>query len=166
MDILHEADPFLSKQIPDLNLESLPEDLPSKVEEMFQLMFQKNGIGLAASQVGLEYRVFIMGDTHNKFVCINPQILYKSDERVRIREGCLSYPGLNVSIDRSASIQVLFWDLLGQPQKMELNGIWARCFQHELDHLNGITFVKRAGKVSLQLAKAQRKKDLRRAHHG
>lgn len=109
------------------------------------LMLRSNGIGLAANQVGVTQRFFGIG--HSSFDEFkNPAILYnarlvKTSEEVEIgEEGCLSFPGVYFNVYRPKEIEVEWQNMNGETQGAELKGLEARCFQHELDHLNGITF--------------------------
>ena len=101
------------------------------------------GLGLAAPQIGIPYRVFAFtGDPVN--VCFNPKIVDKSKEEIYLDEGCLTFPGLIIKIKRSSLIKVRFTMANGETITKKLSGMTARCFQHELDHLNGILFLNRA----------------------
>lgn len=132
------------------------------VKQMFEIMFKENGLGLAAPQVGQTFRLFVMGpEIGEQFVCFNPEILEESDEQELAEEGCLSFPGLYFKVKRPNKIKVRYQDRDGKTHEREFEGLWARCFLHELDHLNGIVFVDKIGKVALDLANRRRKKYLR-----
>ena len=109
---------------------------------MFITMYNRNGVGLAANQVGVAKRIFVMdtsmsGQTRHTF--INPEII-ESSEIQRWREGCLSFPEVFSYVKRPNKIKVRSLDIDGKLVELELQGIEAVCFQHELDHLNGINF--------------------------
>ena len=93
---------------------------------------------LSAPQVGINVRLFLMHHNDRGYVCINPRI-EKSSEEISVRgEGCLSYPGERVMVERPVEVRVTYQNLRGTKVKKKFNGILARCFQHEMDHLDGI----------------------------
>jgi peptide deformylase len=129
--------------------------------EMLELMKISNGRGLAGNQVGLLRRVFVMKlEDGRELGCFNPWILYGDNNFVHGEEGCLSFPNLWLKVPRHNKITAMYLDNTGKHCIIELEGIDARCFQHELDHLNGQCFVSKVGKLSLDLATRRRKKAL------
>ena len=96
-------------------------------------MFEKNGLGLAAPQIGVNKRVFVMGNQQRSYICVNPEITNSSGLE-RDQEGCLSFPGLWLNVERPATITVKYQDIIGRIQEHEFTGLPARVFQHELDH--------------------------------
>lgn len=127
------------------------------VDTMMDIMIANGGIGLAAPQVGRNIQMFIMGDRQRPYVCINPSVLEWSEETDVDSEGCLSFPGIYLPIRRSASVKVAYYDLSGRLTETNLNGIMARCFQHELDHLNGILFTTHVSKLKMDQARRKAK---------
>jgi peptide deformylase len=125
---------------------------------MHSIMQESHGVGLAAPQLGLLYRVFVMGDTERSWTCVNPEILEKSTEEELDIEGCLSFPNLHLKIKRPVSIKVKYFDFTGKETIETLTGLWARCFLHELDHLNGVVFTTKVSKLVLDMAKRKRNK--------
>ena len=113
------------------------------VKAMTKLMFEQNGIGLAAPQIGVMKRLFIMGNPDNLVVCINPKIIDTSGEPKLYLEGCLSFPNLWINIKRPTNVTVEYTSLTGTIVKQDLTGLPARVFLHEYDHLNGMTFDER-----------------------
>lgn len=112
--------------------------------DMVEFMKKENGIGLSATQIGLRQRLFVMNINGKIHHCFNPEILNYSDEKEILSEGCLSFPGDECKIQRAKSITVSYTDATGITASIEtLDGIAARCFQHELDHLNGTTMHQR-----------------------
>ena len=109
------------------------------VERMILLMQKHNGIGLAANQVGERIKLFVMSVGDHEWACFNPELLYHNDDLVEFDEGCLSFPGETCIIKRPGTIHVRYFDVAGVEIGEELTGLASRCFQHELDHLNGIT---------------------------
>ncbi len=131
-------------------IQSINEELRSTVREMFELMYSAKGIGLAANQVGLPLRFFVVNVTADpeqqdeEFVFINPRIRRRKGATTG-EEGCLSLPGLYANIERSEEIVVEAYDLEGEGFEMELDELPARVVQHETDHLDGVLFVDRLG---------------------
>jgi len=132
--------------------------------DMIDFMIRNHGIGLAANQIGLNVRVFVMG-SHNipdfpaPFAVFNPVIIESSEEQVLDQEGCLSYPDLYLQVKRPAWVVAQYQDSRGNHNEIRVDGYLAKCFQHELDHLNGVCFVDKVSSMKLNLAmKKLRKK--------
>jgi len=134
-------------------------------KDMIDFMIDHHGIGLAANQIGLTKRVFVMGSYNIPefpvpFALFNPKITEASDEIILDQEGCLSYPGLFLTIKRPNWIIVEYQNSNGDTIEAKFDGYLAKCFQHELDHLNGVCFVDKISSMKLQLAmKKLRKKN-------
>jgi len=133
-------------------------------KDMITLMHQSHGIGLSANQVGFEGRVFVIDpknlDDKTPFALFNPVLLEESDDLDQGDEGCLSFPDLYLQVKRPKKIKVQYVDKHQNTCIIELTGIDARCFLHELDHLNGICFTDKVSQLKLALAlKKQRKKN-------
>jgi peptide deformylase len=129
-------------------VETVDDALRRQMDRMVETMYQANGIGLAANQVGLLNRVFVMdvsareGEPEkNPVFMVNPEIVHASDERGLYEEGCLSIPGQYAEVERPLSVRVKYLDYDGNPRDVLADGIMARCVQHELDHLNGVLFI-------------------------
>ena len=122
-------------------------------------MVANKGRGLAANQIGLLKRVFaIQLDGQVPYCMFNPEIVSHVDTSVENEEGCLSFPNLWIKVKRHSSLNAKYFDRNGKECIIELTGMDAVCFQHELDHLNGITFDTRVSQLKLALAiKKQRK---------
>lgn len=112
-------------------------------KELIKCMKDNQGIGLSANQIGIPLRVFCMY-SDPAIVCYNPKITFYGEETVMMDEGCLSYPGVAVKIERPQSIRVRFRDPYGTIITKKYTGMAARVFQHELDHLDGIEYHTRA----------------------
>jgi peptide deformylase len=136
-------DPVLRMQAREV--ESFDDDLASLVERMRHLLRDANGIGLAATQVGVLRRVFLfLPDPEQDAVAlVNPRIVESSDERVSDDEGCLSLQGVVVPVERDERITVEASDPEGNEVSFELEGLPARIAQHELDHLDGVLILDR-----------------------
>ena len=127
--------------------------------EMLELMRASNAIGLAGNQVGLLRRVFVMKLSDGREMgFFNPTILVGDNDLEEGEEGCLSFPNLWLKIKRSPSITAMYLDNTGKRCIIELEGLDARCFQHELDHLDGITFTEYVSDLKLQMARKKQRK--------
>jgi len=113
-------------------------------QRMIQTMVREHGIGLAANQVGVNLRLFVMYVDGEFFHCFDPSIVAHSELTITSPEGCLSFPGETCDVPRYATIRARFANANGHYQERDLHGLAARCFQHELDHLSGITMHSRA----------------------
>jgi len=165
MKLIKSPNSFLQKILPDFDFNNPIIDPLELEEQMIMLMAKENGIGLSANQVGIDARVFAMfprniPEIHTPFALFNPKVIDASLELEDDEEGCLSFPGLFFKVKRPQSIIVEFLDRSNKSYILRLEGIDARCFLHELDHLNGICFTDRISKLKLDLAiKKQRKKN-------
>jgi len=149
---------MLDDEIPEYT-DGLPNAYMSNlIKRLKYTMKLYGGIGLSANQCGVFERVFIIGTDEFQLACINPKLIGTSAGMIKADEGCLSFPGLYLKIDRPNSIQVEFTDENGQVQQTMLEGLSARCFLHELDHMNGKKFVEYVGPVALQMARKKQDK--------
>ena len=115
------------------------------------------GYGLSANQCGLSYRVFVMGANEEYVAFFNPKIISTSGECHMI-EGCLSFPLLGLRITRPQEIEVEYQDFTGATKTTKFAGITARCFQHELDHMNGVVYTMHVKPLAMQMAMKKRSK--------
>lgn len=149
---------------PDPRLKKLCDPVPAVTpeigklaEDMLETMYHAPGVGLAAPQVGVNLRLFVMdcvkeeGATPRPMVLINPEITFASDETSIYEEGCLSIPENYAEVTRPARVGMRWLGLDGKPQEEEFSGLWATCAQHELDHLNGKLFIDHLGLMKRQL---------------
>jgi peptide deformylase len=150
---------------PALRYESRPvaqidDDLRSKVREMFELMYESRGIGLAANQVALPLRFFVLNLTadpeqkEHERVFINPEIV-KRHSSIEDEEGCLSLPGLYAKVRRARKIKVRAFDLAGNLVELDADDLESRAIQHETDHLAGRLFIDLLGPISKNSAAAK-----------
>jgi peptide deformylase len=118
-------------------------NLKKTLDEMWDLMIQENGIGLAANQVGILNRMFVMaGPFNEKIYCVNPKVYAYSLETVTLKESCLSAPGEFINIVRPASVKIGCQDENGNSCSYNFHSIYSVCAQHEMEHLDGSTFLK------------------------
>ena len=143
----------------DFRLDGSPEEL---VRAMSKFMSDNGGVGLAAPQLGIKKRIFIMGNFTKLVACINPKIVSLSEERDNDLEGCLSFPDLFMKVKRPSSAVVQYNTVSGELVERELTGFECRVFLHEYDHLIGVTFNQRVGDLSFKMAKDKRKKELKK----
>ena len=138
-------DPVLRMRANDV--EAFDRDLARLVERMSALMKDANGVGLAATQVGVLRRVFVFqrerDSEEEPIALVNPEIVDRSEETVSDDEGCLSLQGVLVPVERNASVVIAGRDVEGNEQRLELEELAARVVQHELDHLDGILILDR-----------------------
>lgn len=161
----YELGPHESLQIKsdpwDFNTDRDPERLE---HGMIDFMIQNRGIGLAANQIGITKRVFVMGSDNisgfpRPFALFNPIMIEQSKEFILDQEGCLSYPDLYLKIKRPSWVVAAYQDSQGTVREVKIDGYLSKCFQHELDHLDGICFVDKVSRLKLNLAmKKLRKK--------
>jgi peptide deformylase len=144
----------------DFRIDGSPEEL---VRAMSKFMADNGGVGLAAPQVGIKKRIFIMGNFTKLVACINPKIVSLAEERKNDLEGCLSFPDLFMKVKRPTTAVVQYYTVSGELVERELSGFECRVFLHEYDHLIGITFDQRVGDLSFKMAKDKRKKELKKA---
>ena len=132
-------------------------ELKKDIKNMYETLYEsENGIGLAAPQVGLLKRLIVIDlkedNKSNPLTLINPEILYKSDEKFINQEGCLSIPGYYADIERSQKIEYQYYDENGIKIKTTAEGLLSICIQHEIDHLDGILFIDYLSKLKRKMA--------------
>jgi peptide deformylase len=146
-------------QLPDKRLRRVSEsvaridaEVKKLVADMFETMYGAPGVGLAAVQVGVPKRIVTIDATRGEeekqpFVLINPEILWASDEKLVLEEGCLSIPEYIDEVERPAKVKACFLDLDGRTIEVEAEGLFARVMQHEIDHINGVLFIDHLSKL-------------------
>jgi len=122
------------------------------VDDLFETMYDAPGIGLAAIQIGVPKRVVTMDlskkeDEQKPLVFINPEITWKSAEKSKYEEGCLSIPDFYEEVERPAQVKVKYLDRDGKPREIDAKGLMATCLQHEIDHINGVLFIDHLSKL-------------------
>tara|TARA_B100000427_G_scaffold326163_1_gene334310 strand:- start:1039 stop:1617 length:579 start_codon:yes stop_codon:yes gene_type:complete len=130
---------------------------------MFKTMRRFGGIGLSANQVGLPFNMFVLGDHPElesglKMACFNPMIVSTSEEEILMKEGCLTFPFLFLSIKRPRKCVVKYTDEKGDLKEGQLDGMISRIFQHEMEHMLGINFTDKVSKFKLDMAKNKAQK--------
>lgn len=154
------GDPILRKKAQAIV--EFDDELQAFAEQMKSDMYESDGIGLAAPQVGKSIRLVVVdvtADEQDPYVMINPDIFYFSEEKENYDEGCLSVPDITLTVTRPSVISVRAQDENGHEYTLEnIDGLLARAIQHEVDHLDGILFVDRASPVRRQLISGKLKK--------
>ena len=157
MVLLKTPNSFLSKQVELFDFEKLN---PLEISDrMIETMEKNNGIGLSANQVGINAQIFVMKTSVGEYItAINPVIVELGKQIETGVEGCLSFPNLVLAISRPTTVTATFLDKYAQSCIMVFDGIDARCFLHEYDHLHGTVFTDLVSRLKLTRAKQQRKK--------
>lgn len=147
---------------PDFDFSNPPIDPKFLVYSMIKTMMKHGGVGLAAPQLGLLHRVFVMGTENGQgYACFNPKILSSNGE-LAFEEGCLSFKGLYLNIKRPETVEVEYQDFTGAVRTTSFSGLTARTFQHELDHLNGTVYMTHVNRYTLDKAKGKVKGNLKK----
>jgi len=153
---------------PAETVKEIDDDIRRLVDKMTDIMLENRGIGLAAPQVGIGLRLFMIaldGKRESRKVYINPKVTVTSDELEPYDEGCLSVPGVYTKIRRYKKCRVTATNLEGNSFTEEADGLYARALQHESDHLEGMTIVNRMGQAA-KIAHRKELKKLREKHSG
>jgi len=161
LNILNFPSPILRERIPDFDFANPVMDPVELERSMIETMLAHDGIGLAANQVGINARMFVMGHRDNPEVAqafYNPVVVANVDEFEDLEEGCLSFPGIYVKIKRPKKIKARWQNSSGEWQESEFDGYNCKCFLHELDHLEGIVFQDRVSVLKWALAVKKTKK--------
>ncbi|MFV0469884.1 MAG: peptide deformylase [Dysgonomonas sp.] len=155
--------PVLRKNTHDIT-QQYP-NLQSLIDNMFETMYNADGIGLAAPQIGLDIRLFVidleaLAEDEPQYkgfkkVFINPQIIEQSGDIVSMQEGCLSIPGINESVLREEKIRIKYLDENFVEHDETYDDLFARCIQHEYDHIEGILFIDKISGIRKQLIKSK-----------
>ncbi|NBX03849.1 MAG: peptide deformylase [Alphaproteobacteria bacterium] len=157
LPILIAPDPILKTK--SERIDTIDESIRQLAADMFETMYNEEGIGLAAVQVGVLKRILVtdvtwrtreeMGDIESgeQYVLINPEIIEDSGDEHVYKEGCLSLPSQFSEVTRPSEVRVRYQDLDGKSQEQTFDGLLATCIQHEIDHLNGIIFVDHISSV-------------------
>ena len=168
--ILTEPNKILREK--SLRIENVNKDIQQLMDDMLETLYAAPGIGLAAIQVGVAKRVVVMDisrsrndigrdkddinknenkETKKPLYFVNPEIIWKSEDKFTYEEGCLSLPNQFAEIDRSKQCHIKYLDYKGHPQELKANGLLATCIQHEIDHLEGILFIDYLSKLKKEM---------------
>ena len=146
LKVLTHPHPLLKKQSPPVT-DVLSPEIQALIPQMVETMQKKDGVGLAAPQIGQNIRLIVLNHQDGDLVIANPRITKKSFFKEWGEEGCLSVPGRYGDVKRHKKITVCFIDQKNKKQKMKAKGLLARVFQHEIDHLDGVLFIEKAKNI-------------------
>ena len=158
MKILDINDPFLQHPTHKFDFDNPPMDPEELYAQLKETMIKNNGIGLSANQVGLPYSVFVMGnpaDPEHVVGCFNPKVI-STEEEWYVEEGCLSAPGLFIKVKRPKIVRARYTVQTAETDTIRIDGMTARVYLHEYDHLQGITFKQRANRYHLEQGQKQK----------
>ena len=158
--IVKYGDPVL--ETPTKAVEKFDADLQKLTDDMFESMYAAQGVGLAAPQIGISLRVTVIDVSNGKnaearLVCANPEIIHAEGEQ-REEEGCLSLPSFRGYVARPQYVTIRAHDVAGKEFEMKGEGLLARAFCHEIDHLNGILFIAHLGMIKRDMIKRKIRK--------
>lgn len=167
LEILTFPDPRLAKK--SKPVEVVDEAITQLIDDMFETMYEAEGVGLAAAQVGVLKRIIVVdcgvreGDEDRPLKPIEPHaivnpVVVEKEGVINWEEGCLSVPGYTDEVERAAKVRVEGLDKHGNPLSIEAEGLLAVCLQHEIDHLEGVLFVDRLSRLKSSMVKKKLKK--------
>ncbi len=164
LKVYEYPDPILKKKAE--KVEKVDDELRRFMDDMLETMYDAVGVGLAAPQVGVSQRIVVIDTAHEgekpePLYLVNPEIVWKSDEKVCGEEGCLSVPEQRAEVERFASVRLRYLDYNGKEREELIEDFLAIVVQHELDHLDGILYIDRISRLKRQmlLKKLQKLRD-------
>ena len=161
-ELVKEDDPFL-REVPNVFDFDSPQVDPEKLEnQLLENMIHHRGYGLSANQIGIPVTVFAMMVDSDPLVVFNPEIIEWSEQTTYVKEGCLSYPGLYVAMERAYGVSTRFQLASGEEQSGNFIELSARVFQHESEHMDGELFIDNVSGIKLKSAMRKRKMYLRK----
>lgn len=156
LPIITIPSPILRNNSRDITKQELKTpEIIALIKNMRDTMPARDGIGLAAPQAGVNVNIAVIATDKGPLVAVNPKIIKASAQSAEDEEGCLSIPGVAGFVPRATGIKVVFLSSQGVRTSMHAQGLFARVFQHEIDHLRGILFVDRVTRFTTQLTRAQ-----------
>ena len=132
------------------------DEIRKLLDDMLETMYASNGCGLAAPQIGISKRIAVIdiaheGEEPSPLYMVNPEIIWKSEEKELYEEGCLSVPGQRAEVERPASVKIKYLDYHGKEKELLADGFLAVASQHELDHLDGILYIDKISRLKRQM---------------
>ena len=159
LEIKLMGDPILREEAEPI--ETVDDELRALADDMFETMYDADGVGLAGPQVGVGRRIIVV-DSREEGVparaLVNPAVVSTGEEVEKAEEGCLSIPGITEVVERKADVVVEALDLDGEPVRIEADGLLARVLLHEIDHLDGVLFLDRLSPLKRKMALKKWKK--------
>jgi peptide deformylase len=165
LPLVSQYDKVLKERCEEVDFEKMPgAEVAYTSMSLMESVKHYDGLGLSANQVGIKLRMFAiqMLDEGKCYCLINPKVIAQSNEMQKVNEGCLSFPGLFLMIERPSWVEMEFQAANGQVMQKRFEGIYATCALHELDHLDGKVFTDLVPKAKLQIAMGKRKKNLKK----
>ena len=137
-------------------VEAVDDEVRKLLDDMLETMYASNGCGLAAPQIGVSKRIAVIdiaheGEEPNPLYMVNPEIIWRSEEKEVYEEGCLSVPGQRAEVERPASVKIKYLDYYGDEQELLAEDFLAVAAQHELDHLEGILYIDHLSRLKRQM---------------
>ena len=162
-ELVEEAAKVLRNPTEKFNFDSPQTDAKELQDGLIETMEKYGGLGLSANQVGVDLSVFVMQTQDEGIVAFfNPELVQISQETEMMKEGCLSFPDIYIMLKRPKVVVMDYQTVDGEKRSIQLEGIGARCVQHEIDHLNGIIFLQRASQLKIERALKARQKETER----
>jgi peptide deformylase len=161
LPLVHESHPALRQVLADFDFKNPPVNPTELASALVDTCMQHHGIGLSANQCGFPYRVFVMGGGEEFVAFFNPKVIATRGE-AHMTEGCLSFPFLGLKITRAEEVDVEYQDFNGITRTATYIGVSARCFLHELDHMNGMLYTDKAKPLALEYGLKKRHKTLKK----
>ena len=166
LEVLQFPDPHLREVAKPISKDEVNDELRQLASDMAETMYDEPGIGLAATQIGVDKRLIVMDgewteEDRNPRVLLNPEIVETEGRVTSEQEGCLSVPDYKADVERDARVVVRARALDWEEVEFEATGLEAFCFQHEIDHLDGKLFIDRISRLKRDLYVRRRKKQLR-----
>ena len=161
-ELVKETDPFLREKPEIFNFENPQVDSEKLSAQLIENMIHHEGLGLSANQIGIPVTVFAMRMDDHALVMFNPEILEWSEDTTYMKEGCLSFPGLWIAIERAKTVAVKFQVFDGEDQAGSMTDLSARIYQHESEHMDGDLFIDKVSGLKLKLAMRKRNMNLRK----
>lgn len=160
-DLVDEYSDILKQKLEPFDFNNPPVPPRDLAISLIETMAKNRGVGLAANQVGLPYRVFVMGVQNVGFACFNPEILEATGDD-KFDEGCLSFPGLFLPIKRPSTVKVRYTDMNGITKEETFSGFTARIFLHEYDHMEGIVYTSKVSPFVVDRSKRKVKGNIKK----
>ena len=166
--LVEHKHPLLKTKMEPFDFDNPPTDPEILFANMSQMMLEKKGVGLSANQVGLPFNMFVLGDVPQienglKMACFNPMIMSVGEEEVMMKEGCLTYPWIFLSIKRPRKCVGKYVDENGVVKEATMDGMVSRIYQHEYEHTLGRVFLEKVSKLKLDMARKRAVKAINRA---
>ena len=159
LPVYTDGHPFLKLSTKEVDPSEIKTaDFQQAIGQLKATMRQYGAVGISANQCGLNLRMFVLGTDVFQMACINPKIIATEGPLIKVREGCVSFPALFINVPRYERIQVEYLNENGESTTTWMDGITAQCFQHELDHMNGICYTDKVGPLAVQMAKKRQAK--------